>query len=157
MTIKPIPDGYQTATPYLIIKNAAQAIEFYQQAFGATETMRLADNNGKIAHAEIKIGNSTIMLADEFPEMGFRSPESIGGTPVTIMLYLEDVDTQFSQALAAGATELRPIEDQFFGDRSGKLSDPFGHIWIIATHIEDVSPAEIQQRFSAYLQQHSET
>lgn len=150
MTVKPIPDGYQTATPYLIVNQATHAIEFYKKAFGAIELMRLADDTGKIAHAEIKIGNSPIMLADEFPEMGFRSPQSLGGSPVTIMLYVDNVDDQFSQALAPGANPLRPVEDQFFGDRSGTLSDPFGHVWTIATHIEDVSPEEINRRFNAY-------
>ncbi|MEB3359718.1 MAG: VOC family protein [Synechococcales bacterium] len=150
MTVKPIPDGYQTATPYLIIGGADRAIAFYKEAFGATELMRLTDNTGKIAHAEISIGSSQLMLADEYPDMGFRGPQSLGGSSVTIMLYVEDVDAQFSQAIAAGATVLRPVKNQFFGDRSGTLSDPFGHVWIIATHIEDVSPEEISQRFNTY-------
>jgi PhnB protein len=153
MAINPIPDGYQTTTPYLIVHEATQAIEFYKKAFGATELMRLADSTGKIAHAEIKIGNSPIMLADEFPEMGFRSPQSLGGSPVTLMLYVDNVDAVFTQALDTGAKLLRPVEDQFFGDRSGTVSDPFGHVWTIATHIEDVPLEEINSRFQTYLNQ----
>lgn len=155
MAVKPIPDGYQTATPYLIVNGAVQAIEFYEKAFGATELMRLADATGKLAHAEIKIGNSVVMLSDEYPDMGFRSPHSLGGSPVTIMLYVEDVDTQFSQALGAGGKTLRPIENQFYGDRVGTLSDPFGHIWTIATHVEDVSLEEVNKRFHTYMKQQS--
>src|SRR5436309_15497214 len=124
---KPIPTGYEAATPYLCVRGAARAIEFYKQAFGATELARLADPNGKIGHAEIKIGAAPIMLADEFPEMGFRSPQSIGGSPVMIHLYVEDVDAVARQAVAAGAKMLRPVQDQFYGDRSGTLADPFGH------------------------------
>lgn len=153
MAVKPIPDGYQTITPYLIVHEATQAIEFYKQAFGATELMRLADATGKIAHAEIKIGNSPIMIADEFPDMGYHSPQPLSGSPVTMMFYVDDVDTQFSQALAAGAKTLRPVEDQFYGDRAGTLSDPFGHVWTIATHIEDVSLEEVNRRFSAAVNQ----
>ncbi len=146
---KPIPEGYHTATPYLIIKDAASAIEFYKKAFGATELMRMADPSGKVRHAEIKIGNSPIMIADEFPEIGARSPQSLGGSPVSILLYVEDVDALFSQAIAAGAKVLRPVKDQFYGDRSGGLADPFGHVWYIATHKEDVSPEEMQKRAAA--------
>ena len=134
---KPIPEGYHTATAYLIIKDAAQAIEFYKKAFGATEVMRFAQPDGKIGHAEIKIGDSHIMLADEFPEMGARSPQSIGGSPVSILLYVEDVDAQAKLAVAAGAKVVRPVKDQFYGDRSGSFEDPFGHQWHIATHVED--------------------
>jgi PhnB protein len=151
MAVKPIPDGYTTATPYLIIKDAASAIEFYKQAFGATELMRFADPSGKIGHAEIKIGNSPIMLADEFPEMGVRGPQSFGGTPVSILLYVEDVDARFRQAIAAGANETRPVKDQFYGDRSGTLVDPFGHVWTLATHKEDVSLEEVNKRFEAFM------
>ncbi|MGF1499256.1 MAG: VOC family protein [Elainellaceae cyanobacterium] len=151
MTVKPIPDRYQTATPYLVISGAERAIAFYQEAFGAIELMRLTDNTGKIAYAEVKIGSSQLMLADEYPNMSFHSPQSLGGTSVTIMLYVDAVDAQFSQAVAAGATVIRPVADQFFGDRSGMLSDPFGHVWTIATHIEDVPPEEISQRFNTYL------
>ena len=150
---KPIPEGYHTATPYLIIKDAARAIEFYKKAFGATEMMRFAQPDGKIGHAEIKIGDSHIMLADEFPEMGARSPQSLGGSPVSILLYVPDVDARFRQALAAGAKEMRPVKDQFYGDRSGTLTDPFGHVWTLATHKEDVSPEEVNRRFETFMKQ----
>lgn len=149
MTAKPIPDSYTTAIPYLAVHDAVGAIAFYQQAFGAMELMRLANPSGKLAHAEIKIGNSLIMLSDEFPEMGQRSAQSIGGTPVSLMLYVKDVDTVFRQAIAAGATEVRPVENQFYGDRAGTLTDPFGHVWTISSHVEDVSMEEINARFSA--------
>ena len=148
---KPAPEGRQIVTPYLCCKNASGAIEFYKQAFGATEVMRLAEPSGKIGHAEIKIGNATIMLADEYPEMDVRSPLSFGGSPVSIHLYVEDVDAVFSQAVAAGAKALRPVTDQFYGDRSGTLADPFGHRWFIATHKEDVSPEEMRQRYEAMM------
>ena len=148
-TVKPIPDGYPTATPYLTIRNAASAIDFYKQAFGATETMRMTAPDGKVGHAEIKIGNSPIMLSDEYPDMGARSPDSIGGSPVMIHLYVEDVDALVNQAIAAGATLLAPVADQFYGDRSGKLADPFGHVWWIATHKEDVAPDELRERAEA--------
>ena len=151
MTAKPIPEGYHTATPYLVLQNAASAIEFYKKAFGATELMRLASPGGKIGHAEIKIGDSPIMLADEFPEMGYRGPRALGGSPVSIMLYVEDVDTFFDQAVAAGATVKRPVKDEFYGDRAGNIEDPFGHVWTIATHKEDVSPEEIEKRFVAVM------
>jgi PhnB protein len=146
---KPVPDGYHTATPYLIVNGAAQAIEFYKKAFGATELMRIAQPGGKIGHAEIKIGDSPIMLADESPDVGARSPQSIGGSPVSIMLYVEDVDRIFSQAVAAGAKVKRPVADQFYGDRTGGIEDPFGHLWYIATHKEDVSPEEMRKRAAA--------
>ena len=148
-----IPEGFQSVTPYLCAKDAARAIEFYRQAFGATEVMRLAEPSGRIGHAEIKIGNAMIMLADEYPEVGHRSPQTLGGSPVSIHLYVEDVDALAKRAVAAGATLLRPVEDQFYGDRSGQLEDPFGHRWIIATHTEDVTPAEIERRFAAYMKQ----
>src|SRR5262245_34619398 len=151
MAAKPIPDGYHTATPYLVLQNAAGAIEFYKKAFGATELMRLASPDGKIGHAEIKIGDSPIMLADEFPDMGYRGPKALGGSPVSILLYVEDVDALFNQAVAAGATVKRPVKDEFYGDRSGNLEDPFGHVWTIATHKEDVSPEEIEKRFAAVM------
>jgi PhnB protein len=155
MAVKPIPDGYHTATPYLIVRDAARAIAFYTQAFGATELMRLPAPNGKLGHAEIKIGNSPIMLADEFPEMGHRSPQSLGGAAVSLLLYVEDVDKRFSQAIAAGAKALKPVADQFYGDRSGTLEDPFGHVWTLATHTEDVAPEEIQRRFEMFSKQQS--
>src|SRR5438067_1995299 len=136
MAVKSIPDAYRGATPYLCIKGAAKAIEFYKKAFGAVELMRMGDAN-QIGHAEIKIGDAIIMMSDEFPSMGVRSPDTIGGTPVTIHLYFDDVDAVARDAVAAGATLLRPLENQFYGDRGGKLKDPFGHEWFIATHIED--------------------
>ncbi len=153
MAVKPIPDGYHSVTPYLIIQDAASAIAFYKAAFGATELMRMEDPSGKVQHAEIKIGDSPIMLADEFPEIGARSPHSLGGSPVSIMLYVEDVDALASQAVAAGAQVLRPVMDQFYGDRSGSFTDPFGHVWHISTHKEDVPPDELQQRFEAFTKQ----
>jgi PhnB protein len=153
MGVKPVPDGFYTATPYLIVNGAARALEFYQQAFGATELMRFAAPNGKVGHAEIRIGNSPIMLADESPEMGYRGPQSLGGTPVSMVLYVEDVDTQFAQAIAAGAKELRPVQDQFYGDRSGTLEDPFGHVWTVATHKEDLTLEEIYSRMAALMGQ----
>lgn len=153
MAVSPIPAGYHTLTPYLIVRNAAQAIEFYKQAFGATELLRMADPAGQIGHAEIKIGDSPLMLADEFPDMGVRGPQSYGGSAVSILLYVEDVDAVAARALAAGVKELRPVRDQFYGDRSGTFEDPFGHVWTIATHKEDVTPEEMQRRFAAFMQQ----
>jgi PhnB protein len=146
---KPIPKGYHTATPYLIIKGAAKAIEFYKKAFGAAEMTRMTQPDGRVGHAEIKIGDSLIMLADEFPEMGARSPQSLGGSPVSILLYVQDVDALTSQAITAGAKVVRPVKDQFYGDRSGSLEDPFGHQWHIATHVEDVPPEEMKKRAAA--------
>jgi PhnB protein len=144
-----IPDGYHTATPYLIVGGAARALDFYKQAFGATELMRFDAPDGKIGHAEIKIGNSRIMLADEHPEMDARSPQTIGGTPVGLMLYLEDCDAVTARAVSLGAKVLKPVQDQFYGDRSGAILDPFGHKWFLATHREDVSPEELQKRAAA--------
>lgn len=149
MAVKPIPEGYHSVTPYLIIRGAAEAIDYYVKALGATEVMRL-DHGGKIGHAEIKIGDSHIMLADEHPEMGARSPAALGGTPVGICLYVPNVDTLFQQAVAAGATVERPVQDQFYGDRSGTIIDPFGHKWTIATHIEDLTPEQISQRMASW-------
>jgi PhnB protein len=146
MAVKPIPDGYHSVTPYLIVRGAARALDFYRKAFGATELFRMADPSGKVGHAEMQIGNSRLMLADEHPEMGARSPESIGGSPVGMCLYVEDVDRLFAQAIAAGGKEERPVRDQFYGDRSGTLRDPFGHQWTIATHKEDVPPDELHRR-----------
>lgn len=147
--VKPIPEGYHSVTPYLTISGAAQAIEFYKKAFGATELMRMPAPGGKIGHAELKIGDSVIMLADESPECGNRSPQSLGGTPVSILIYVEDVDAVFKRAVAAGAKVVREVADQFYGDRSGGITDPFGHGWYIHTHIEDVTPQEIEKRLSA--------
>ncbi len=144
-----IPQGYSTATPYLIVKGAAEAIDFYKRAFGATEQFRMADPSGGVAHAELKIGNSVIMLADEHPAMGYRGPRSLGGTAVSIMLYVDDVDTVFERAVKAGAKSQRPVANQFYGDRSGTLEDPFGHVWMISTHVEDVAPDEMKRRAEA--------
>ena len=145
--VKPIPDGHHGATPYLCCKDAARAIEFYERAFGATELFRLAEPSGRIGHAELKIGDALIMLSDEYAEWGVRSPQSLGGSPVSIHLYVEDVDALAARAVAAGATLQRPVTDQFYGDRSGSLVDPFGHRWNIATHKEDVSAEEMQRRY----------
>ncbi|MDB6022105.1 MAG: Glyoxalase/bleomycin resistance protein/dioxygenase [Pedosphaera sp.] len=147
--IKPIPAGYHTVTPYLILKGAAQGLEFYKKAFGATEIMRMSGPDGKVGHAEIKIGNSPVMLADESPQMNTRSPQSLGGSPISILLYVEDVDALVKQAIAAGAKIDRPIEDKFYGDRMGSVTDPFGHTWHIATHKEDVAPEEMKKRMAA--------
>lgn len=149
MATKPIPDGYRTATPYLIVKGAADAIEFYKKAFGATELLRMADPHGRVGHAEIKIGDSVIMLADEHPSMGYRGPRSLGGSSVSILLYLPDVDEVFARAVKAGAKAQRAVANQFYGDRSGTLEDPFGHVWHLATHKEDLSPAEMKKRGEA--------
>jgi PhnB protein len=143
------PDGYHTATPYLIVNDGAQAIDFYKKAFGATELMRMPGPNGKIGHAEIRIGDSAIMLADEHPEMGARSPQTLGGSPVFLMIYVKDADGTTAQAEAAGAKILRPLENQFYGDRSATVLDPFGHTWTISTHIEDVPPDELARRAAA--------
>jgi len=151
--VNPIPEGFQGATPYLCCKGAANALAFYKQAFGAVEVMRLAEPGGRVGHAEIKIGAALLMLSDEYPEMGVRSPQSLGGSPVGIHLYVEDVDTVAAQAVAAGAKLLRPVADQFYGDRSGTLEDPFGHRWFIATHKEDLSPEEVQQRYDRFMKQ----
>ena len=148
--VKHVPEGYHTATPYLIVKGAADAIEFYKRAFGATEVLRLAEPGGRVGHAEIKIGDSHIMLADEFPEINQRSPQTLGGSPVSIMLYDEDVDARVEQAIKAGAKLFRPIKDQFYGDRVGGVEDPFGYQWFIATHVEDVTPEEMRRRAAAH-------
>jgi PhnB protein len=147
--VKPIPDGYHAVTPFLVVSDAARAMEFYKAAFGAKERMRMAGPGGKIVHAEMTIGDAVIMVADEFPEWGNLSPESLNGSPVRMALYVEDVDDVASRAVAAGAKMLIPVADQFYGDRSGRLADPFGHLWIVATHIEDVSPGEMQKRMDA--------
>ncbi len=147
--VKPIPDGYHSVTPYLIVKAGMAAIEFYKKAFGAKELFRIPGPDGKVGHAEIGIGDSVVMLADEHPEMGAKSPQTIGGTPVSILLYVEDVDAVVRQAVTAGAKIQRPVEDKFYGDRMGTLDDPFGHIWHVATHIENVSPEEMKKRAAA--------
>jgi PhnB protein len=147
--VEPIPDGYHTIIPYLSIKGAADAIEFYKKAFGATESMRLAQPDGRIGHAELQLGDSRVMLADEFPEMDFRSPLSMGGSPVHIHMYVDSVDTVVNRAVAAGAKVIRPVQDQFYGDRTGTVADPYGHVWHVATHTEDVSREEISKRAAA--------
>jgi PhnB protein len=146
--VQAIPTGYHSVTPYLIVKNAAAALEFYKKAFGAVELMRFPGPGGKIMHAEVKIGDSPVMLADEMPEEGHVGPQTLGGVGVSMMLYVEDVDARFAQAIAAGATIKRAVQDQFYGDRSGTLVDPFGHVWSISTHKEDVSMEEMQQRMA---------
>ena len=147
--VKPIPDGYTSVTPYLIVDGAAAALEFYSKAFGAKEVLRFPAPGGRIGHAEIMIGDSHVMLADEHPEMGIRGPKAIGGSPISIMLYVEDVDAVAKQAEAAGAKITRPVADQFYGDRTGGLEDPFGHTWYVATHVEDMSEEEMQKRMAA--------
>jgi len=149
MPVKPVPDGYHTVTPYLVIKGAAAALEFYKKAFGAEELLRMPAPDGTIAHAEIRIGDSTIMMGEEQPGMEFIAAKP--GTPssVGLMLYVANVDEMFKRALAAGGRELRPLKNQFYGDRSGTLADPFGHVWTIATHMEDVTPEEMDRRFKA--------
>lgn len=149
MPVKPIPEGYHSVTPYLIINGASEAIEFYKKAFGATELFRFPAPGGKIGHAEIKIGDSPIMLADEYPDMGYKGPQSLGGSPITLMIYVEDVDNVFNRAVGAGATVKEAVQDKFYGDRSGSVIDPFGHIWHVATHKEDVSMEEMERRAKA--------
>ena len=149
MAVAPIPKGYHTVTAYLITNDAAKAIDFYKKAFGAEELFRFPMPDGKIGHAEIKIGDSNVMLADAME--GFRDPHAIGGTPVSFMVYVPDVDKIFAQAIAAGATQVRPVENQFYGDRTGTLTDPFGHVWSIATHVEDVSPEEMNARHEKFM------
>jgi PhnB protein len=146
MPVRPIPEGYSAVTPYLIVTGAAGAIDYYKKVFGATELMRFDQPDGKIAHAEIQIRDTKIMLADENPEQGYRSPKSLGGSGTGLMLYVDDVDRVFSRAVDAGATTQQPVKDQFYGDRSGALVDPFGHLWTIATHVEDVAPEDMQRR-----------
>ncbi len=145
-TVKPVPDGYTTVTPYLILDDAGAAIDFYKKALGATELVRMNDENGKVRHAELKIGNACIMLADEFPEMGQKSAKSLGGSPVSLLVYVEACDKTFAQAIASGAKSLREPKDQFYGDRSGTVQDPFGYQWHISTHVEDVLPEELERR-----------
>ena len=149
-----IPEGHNSITPYLIIKGAAQAIDYYKKVFGATEVFRMDQPDGKVGHAELKIGNSRIMVAEENPKMGlgYTSAVSIGASPVSLYLYMPDVDRVIERAVAAGAKTLKPVQDQFYGDRSGFIQDPFGHLWGIATHIEDVAPKELQERAKKALQ-----
>ena len=149
MAVRPIPEGYSAVTPYLIVKGAAKALDYYSRAFGAKELMRFATPDGRVAHAEMQIGDSRIMLGDEMPEHGHRSPLSIGGSGTGIMLYVDRVDDVFARAIAAGATAQQPVKNQFYGDRSGTLTDPFGHVWTISTHVEDVPAEELQRRMEA--------
>jgi len=146
--VLPIPKGYHAVTPYLSIRGAAQAIEFYKRAFGAKELLRMPGPEGKLGHAELKIGDSHLMLADESPEMDFLAPQSRGGTTVQLHLYVKDVDATVQKAVAAGGKLTRPLEDKFYGDRAGTIEDPYGHVWYIATHTEDVSPKEIDRRLA---------
>jgi PhnB protein len=147
--VKPIPEGYPSVMPYLIVDGGVAAIEFYGKVLGATERMRMPGPDGKIGHAELEVGDSLIMLADEHPEVGAVGPKTVGGTPVTIHVYVEDVDDVFQRAIDAGAKELRGVEDQFYGDRSAQFEDPFGHRWSVATHVEDVPPEEMEKRAAA--------
>jgi PhnB protein len=147
--VQAIPADYAGVTPYLIIRDAARALEFYKKAFGAVELMRLPGPDGRIGHAELKIGSGVVMLADESP--AHKAPQTLGGTPVSLMFYVTDVDAQFAKAVAAGSTVVNPLKDQFYGDRSATITDPFGHVWTIATHTEDVSPDEMQRRLAAMM------
>jgi PhnB protein len=141
-----LPSGYPQISPYLHIDGASAAIDFYVSVFGARERMRMPDSDGRVGHAELEIGDSLIMLADEYPDRGIRGPKAIGGSPVTISVYVEDVDGVFERAVNAGAKSLRPVENQFYGDRTGQFEDPFGHLWSVATHVEDVPPEEMEKR-----------
>ena len=152
MAVKPIPEGYHSVTPYLIVDDAARAIEFYKKAFSAVELMRMPAPGGKIGHAEIRVGDSPIMLADESPEMGHRSARTLGGSPISLMVYVEDVDARVAQAVAAGGKLVRPVANQFYGDRSGGVDDPFGYHWYIATHVEDVPPEEMKKRMAKMME-----
>jgi len=154
VSVKKIPEGYHTVTPYLVMKDATRALEYYKQAFGAQELFRMPGPGGKVMHAEIRIGTSPVMLADEMPEMGYCGPKAEGGSPVSLMVYVEDVDTVFERAIAAGGTVKRPVENQFYGDRTGTLQDPFGHVWSIATHVEDVPTEDLNRRFEEMMKQH---
>jgi PhnB protein len=147
--VKPIPDGYPRVTPYLIVDGASAAIDFYSSVLGATERVRMAAPDDKVGHAELEIGDSVIMLADESPEMDARAPRTVGGTPVSLHVYVEDVDAVFTRATDAGAKALRPVEDRFYGDRTGAFEDPFGHRWDVSTHVEDVPPDEMEKRAAA--------
>ncbi len=146
--VKPIPEGYPRVTPYLHVSGADAAIEFYSSVLGAQERMRMPAPEGKVGHAELQIGESIIMLADEFPDMDARGPKALGGTPVTLHVYVDNVDAVFDAALAAGATSLRGVENEFYGDRTGQFEDPFGHRWSVATHVEDVPPDEMEKRMA---------
>ena len=151
--VNPVPAGYHSVTPYLSVKGAAKALDFYQRAFGAEVVVRMDMPDGRVGHAEIVIGDSHVMLADEMPEMAdalTKSPQTLGGSSFGLMIYLPDVDARFKRALDAGGTVKRPVQDQFYGDRTGTLQDPFGHIWTLGTHVEDVSPEEMKKRMAAF-------
>jgi len=152
-SVKPIPDGYRSVTPYLFIKGAASAIDYYKNIFGAKERMRMPGPNGRVMHAELEIGNSVIMLADENPQVGARSPETIGGASCSFHVYVENVDAIVQKAVDSGGKLARPVKDEFYGDRTGTVIDPFGHIWSIATHIEDVTPEEMKKRMANLMSQ----
>ena len=149
MAVKPIPEGYQTLAPYLAVENAAQAIDYYKNAFGATERVRMEARGGAIAHAELEIGDSVVMLSDPFPQASTKPPKELGGSSASVFMYVEDVDAVVKQAVDAGATVLMEVADQFWGDRFGTVQDPFGHSWSIATHVEDVAPEEMAERAKA--------
>ena len=151
MAVNPIPDGYPQVSPYLVVDGAAAAIDFYSQVLGAKERMRMGGPDGKVGHAELQIGDSLVMLADEFPEMGAVGPKTVGGTPVSIGVYVNDVDAVYAKAIEKGATATRPVEDRFYGDRSGEFVDPFGHKWSVSTHVEDVEPEEMERRAAAMM------
>src|SRR5262245_3913803 len=153
MAVKPIPDGYHAVTPYLIVNDAAGAIDFYTKALGASELFRMPDPNGKVMHAELKVGGSVVMLADSCPEMGYRDALALGGTPVSLLIYVENVDEQFGKAVAAGGTTVKPLQNQFYGDRSGTIKDPYGHVWTIAWNVDDVAPEEINRRMQEMMKQ----
>lgn|SRR5690606_10572656 len=149
MAVNPTPEEYRGVTPYLIVHDGKAALDFYKRAFAAEEIVRMDAPDGKLQHAEVKIGGGIVMLADAFPDRGYNGPQTYGGTPVSMVFYTPDVDAVFAQAIAAGAEELMPVEDKFYGDRMGSLKDPFGHIWHISTHVEDVTPEEMQKRIAA--------
>jgi PhnB protein len=149
MAVKPIPDEYQNVIPYLIVDDASGAIDWYTAALGAKERVRMGGPDGKVGHAELELGNCVVMLADEYPDMGIKSAKTIGGSPVNLCVYVEDVDSTFDGAVKTGATVLQAIEDKFYGDRAGQLADPYGHIWTVLTHIEDVSEEEMKRRMAA--------
>ncbi len=152
MAVKPIPDGYPRVSPYLVVDGAQKAIEFYTSVLGATERMKMAGPDGRVGHAELQIGDSVVMLADEFPDVGAKAPSAYGGSPVSLSVYVEDADATFGQATGAGATAVRPPETQFYGDRSATFDDPFGHRWTVNTHVDDVSPEEMERRASEMAQ-----
>lgn len=155
MAVKPIPDGYATVTPYIYVRKSADALAFYEKAFGAKEIYRLTMPDGGIAHAEMRIGNATVMMADEYPDWGNKSPETLGGVSAGFAIYGEDCDAMFARAIEAGAKEFRPLADQFYGDRSGSVIDPFGHIWTLCTHKEDIPPGEMQARMDEWIKSQS--